>query len=382
MKQNLYPESYMENLAEYYLARVSVKSQVIYIVVVLFFFIALLLLPLIHVRVTVQGKGIIRPFIEKTEIKALVSGKVSKINVLEGSFVQEKDTILLIEQDVVKSRVELLNKQKIESEKYINDLERIIHLDSITCESLKYQGEYYKFINQLNQIRSKRDKAKKELDRNKSLYLQEYVSRKEYDDLKYQYLQAQNEYNYCITNQLSIWKSDLSNYRATLAEINSNLRQLLKERNKYVITAPVSGTMIEFSGIYCGTNIQAGEPVAWISPNTELIAEVYIPPKDIGYLRKGTPLNIQVDAFNYNDWGMIKGEILNISDDFVLVENHPVFKIRCKMYRQSLDLSNGIIGKLKKGMTVRTRFLVTKRSLFQLLFDKVNDWLNPAENAI
>ncbi|HYX06630.1 MAG TPA: HlyD family efflux transporter periplasmic adaptor subunit [Bacteroidales bacterium] len=369
-------------MAEYYMARISVRSQVIYIIVMLFFFAAIVLLPIIYVNVTVQGNGIIRPLIEKTEIKALISGKVSKVNFLEGAIIGEGDTILIIEQDGINSRIELLRRQRIESEKYISDLKRIILMDSNTFRSLKYQGEYYKFINQLNQIKSKRDKAKKELDRNQSLYIQKYVSRKDYDDLKYQYKQAQNEYKFCITNQISIWKSDLSHYRATLNEIKSNIKQLLKEQNKYVITAPVSGTMVEFSGIYNGTNIQAGESVAWISPNTELIAEIYIPPKNIGYLRKGTSLNIQVDAFNYNDWGMVKGEIVEISDDFILMKNQPVFKIRCKMYSQSLDLTNGIIGKLKKGMTVRARFLVVKRSLFQLLFDNVNDWLNPAENKI
>jgi HlyD family secretion protein len=32
---------------------------------------------------------------------------------------------------------------------------------------------------------------------------------------------------------------------------------------------------------------------------------------------------------------------------------------------------------IKKGMTVQVRFLVTRRTLFQLLFDKADDWLNP-----
>ncbi len=379
-KRELLPAGMMENLVAYHLAKVSVRSQVIYIIVVIFFFTAILLLPVIYVHVTVQGNGIIRPLTEKTEIKALVSGKVSKINVSEGAKINANDTILILEQKGIHSRIQLFRRQQIESEEYISDLESIIQMDSAPCRSIKYQGEYNKFINQLNQIRSKRDKAKKELDRNQSLYLQKYVSSKDYDDLKYQYLQAFNEYNYCITSQLSIWKADLSHYRSSLSEIKSNLKQLRKEQNNYFISAPVSGTLMQFSGIYRGTNIQAGEPVAWVSPNTELIAEIYISPKDIGYLRKGTPLNLQVDAFNYNDWGMIKGEIFEISDDFILIENQPVFKIRCKMNNQSLYLSNGVIGKLKKGMTVRARFIISKRSLYQLLFDNINDWLNPAEN--
>lgn len=32
---------------------------------------------------------------------------------------------------------------------------------------------------------------------------------------------------------------------------------------------------------------------------------------------------------------------------------------------------------LKKGMNFTGRFIVTKRTLYHLLFDNVDDWLNP-----
>ena len=210
---------------------------------------------------------------------------------------------------------------------------------------------------------------------------QEFISKKEYDDLKYQYTLTDNEYNVTVTNQLSIWKSDLSRYGSSLDDLKSQIEQLQKEQEYYIVKAPVTGTIEQFKGIYEGTNIQAGQTITGISPETDLIAEVYVTPKDIGYLSEGSKLNIQIDAFNYNDWGMIKGEITEISDDYVLVENQPIFKIRCKMEKDHLCLRNGLNGYLKKGMTIRARFILAERSLYQLLFDNVNDWLNPAENG-
>jgi hypothetical protein len=32
---------------------------------------------------------------------------------------------------------------------------------------------------------------------------------------------------------------------------------------------------------------------------------------------------------------------------------------------------------LKKGMSFRARFVVSRRSLWQLLFDRLDDWVNP-----
>ena len=380
MRDRLYPTDIVEDTVEYHLAKNSTKSQVIFITVVLTLVIAIVSLPFIYVDVTVQGTGIIRPVTEKTEVKALVSGRISGIFVMDGQTVQKDDTLLIIQSATLASQYSLLEKQKQETEDYIADLEKLVILKASDFNSEKYQGEYFKFKEQITQVKNKRKKAKRELERNEVLLKQEFISKKEYDDLKYQYTLADNEYNVTVTNQLSIWKSELSRYRSSLEDTKSQIEQLQKEKEFYVVKAPINGTIEQFTGIYEGTNIQSGQTIAGISPQTDLIAEVYVTPKDIGYLTEGSKLNIQVDAFNYNDWGMIKGEISEISDDYLLVENQPVFKVRCKLEKKYLSLRNGVTGDLKKGMTIRTRFIITERSLYQLLFDNINDWLNPVQN--
>ena len=49
-----------------------------------------------------------------------------------------------------------------------------------------------------------------------------------------------------------------------------------------------------------------------------------------------------------------------------------------KIDEKHLKLNNGVKGELKKGMTFTSRFLITERTLYQLLYDKVDDWVNPA----
>src|SRR6056297_1200549 len=375
-----YTTDITENTVEYHLSRNSVKSQIIYIIVILAFILALVLLPYIYINVTVQGMGFIRPVTEKTEVKALVSGRISKIFISDGNRVCKDDTILILNSSAkFKSQYSLLMKRQKETNNYISDLEKLVVLKASTFKSGKYQGEYYKFKNQITQVKNKRRKIKRELERNQILLEQEFISKKEYDDLKYQYTLANNEYNITVSNQLSVWSSDLSRHRATLEEVNSQIEQLEKEQEYYVVKAPVTGTVEQFLGVYEGTNIQTGQIITGISPDTTLIAEVYVKPKDIGYLTKGTKLNLQVDAFNYNDWGMIKGEVMDISEDYILMDNQPVFKIRCKLQETKLRLTNGVTGQVKKGMTVRARFLLAERSLYQLLFDNINDWLNPTQ---
>ena len=53
------------------------------------------------------------------------------------------------------------------------------------------------------------------------------------------------------------------------------------------------------------------------------------------------------------------------------------FKARCIMDKNYLQLKNGYKGQIGKGMTLTARFYLLGRTLWQLLFDRVDDWFNP-----
>lgn len=131
-------------------------------------------------------------------------------------------------------------------------------------------------------------------------------------------------------------------------------------------------------GIEQGSFLQSGFQLAEISPKTTLIIECYISPKDIGLLRKNQQATYQIFSFNYNQWGFATGKILEIGNDIQLVNNIPMFKVLCSVNQNYLQLKNGFKGYLKKGMMVNARFEIIERSLFDLLYDNVDDWLNPS----
>jgi HlyD family secretion protein len=75
---------------------------------------------------------------------------------------------------------------------------------------------------------------------------------------------------------------------------------------------------------------------------------------------------------------MLQGDIIDISDDMI-VENGSVayFRVKCKPEKTFLSLKNGYRAEIKKGMSLNTRILVIRRSLYHLLFDKAAKWFNP-----
>jgi HlyD family secretion protein len=89
------------------------------------------------------------------------------------------------------------------------------------------------------------------------------------------------------------------------------------------------------------------------------------------------PVRFQVNAFNYNQWGLAYGKITALPNDIQIVDGKPVFKVKCSLDLEYLELKNGYKGYLKKGMTLQAHFIVTQRTLWQLLYDKIDDWMNP-----
>lgn len=126
-----------------------------------------------------------------------------------------------------------------------------------------------------------------------------------------------------------------------------------------------------------GNFVSPSQTIAYVSANDNLLVECYVSPTDIGYISINQDIKFQLDAFNYNQWGMATGVVQEISEDISTINNKPVFKVRCLLHNKYLSLNTGYKGYLKKGMTLTGRFYLTNRTLWQLLFDKINDWVNP-----
>lgn len=166
--------------------------------------------------------------------------------------------------------------------------------------------------------------------------------------------------------------------RKELINLNNQLNLLNERLDQFKIIAGVSGTLINIPPIGSGDFIYPNQKLGEISPDSTLIAVASLSPSDIAFIEKDQKVLFQVDAFNYHQWGLLEGTVLEISDDLSMIsESEVAFKVICRLNGDKLRLKSGIEGEIKKGMTFNGRFVGARRSLFQLLHDKVDDWLNP-----
>lgn len=378
----LLPQNLMQDCLESYIYKHTTKSQIIYVTVLLSMTACLVALPLIHVDVTVQNAGMVRPVNERTEIKTSVSELVDSVYVREGARLKQGDTILRLRTDNLMAR-QLLLEQKLEDmSQQLSDLGLLAQGNTPDhfASGVRMQENAY-YMKRKNELETLLEKARSEYTRNKRLFDNEVISQDEYEQYMYALRKTENEYSSLINNQLSIWQTDKNSLTMNRSELQSSLDQLQKEHEMYYVTSPVNGTLEQFSGIYKGNSISAGQSLGVVSPDSTLYAEVFVSPRNIGYLYEGMPVNVQVESFNYNEWGTIDGTVREISSDFYFDSNtqSSYYKVKCKLNRDYLILKNGRKGYIKKGMTVYAHFILTRRSLFDLLYQKVDLWLNPTQ---
>jgi len=328
-----------------------------------------------------SSAGLVKPNTERVPISLINSGRVKYSTMRDNLEVKAGDTLLIIENKIIEEQLSFSNNQGQELNQFIRDLSYLTSKDAPRLEGLKsakYKADFLEFTQKLKELETRLKQKKTNFDRNKALYNNGVIATAEFEKIESEFEIAKSNVSSLQKQQKSSWQSELINYKDALEELISNKNQLIENKSQFYVTAPTSGTLLNTAQLRPGSFVGQGIQLAEISPDTDLIAECYITPADIGLINPDKKVVFQVDAYNYNQWGLANGKITEISKDIVMIDQKPVFKIRCKIKEEFLQLKNGVKGKIKKGMTVNARFLLAERTLYDLLYDNVNDWLNPA----
>ena len=384
MKQ-IFPKEILESTLEAHQFKHGTKSKVIYTIIIIAILVLLISLPFIKVDVYTSAHGIIKPDKERLSVSSLNSGKIVSVNLRNNKRVQEGDTLLVLDNTIINEKLKLSSNQILDIRLFINDLTYLIENKSVSVVNIaspKYQKEYLLYQQNLHDLQTRFQKTKQDFERNTLLYKKEVIAKVEFENTKLEYDLALSKINQLKQQQRNTWQANLTEYKNSLLELESTNNQLQENISQFVVTAPITGILINAMGLEIGSFLSSGQTIVDISPDTNLLVECFVSPQDIGLLKLNNQANFQIDAYNYNQWGLATGKIIDIGKDIEFIENTSVFKIQCKIDQKQLKLKNGFAGELKKGMTLNAQFKLAERTLFDLLYDKVDDWINPSQKQI
>lgn len=302
------------------------------------------------------------------KIVARTSSKIEKIFIKNGDKVL-KDEILMVLQSSANFRDVLKLREMVDSFEQTNILNFPIHKVSTFklgdlqidynnfANALQDQSLYFRFqpyapeslaINQsLEEIKdriltqkqqqkleqAKFQLSKKNYERSQDLFEKGIIASSELEREKINFLQAQQdlENNNILLSQseesiynLEKTKSGLSissekdriNYSSQTLQLFEQLRKSLKQwEQAYLIVSSIKG-VVSFQQFW-GENqfLQNGEAILSILPEVKegIVGRMFVPSINSGKIEKGQKVLLKLDNFQYQEYGIVKGQVQNIS---------------------------------------------------------------------
>lgn len=171
-----------------------------------------------------------------------------------------------------------------------------------------------------------------------------------------------------IDTQLS--RSKLDNEKR-LAELDAQLAKAKQAQDYRDLKAPTDGVVFNLQVRKPGYVAQATDTLLSIVPNESLIAQVYLQNKDIGFVKEGMEVEVNVSSFPSSEFGTINGELIWIGSDVLAptqVRPYYAFPAKIKLDRQEFVV-NGKELSLQSGMEINANIKVRKRSVLSLFTD-------------
>ena len=331
----------------------------IYIVLIFFVSVTLFLLPIISLPISSSSRGVVRSVQENTQLTAVVSGRVIETKLEKNNQnIKKGETLLIVTAEQLDTQKNLQTNQSADYQAQLSDLQKVSSGNFTGLQTGQYIKEVSAMQEKIAQVQTKLSLAKKDLDRAHLLYGQGVIPKAEYDKYYYDYQGFLTQVSSIREQQLAQWQAQKRDVERQIRALVAEVQRINQEQKNYIITAPISGRLVNFSGIQKGNFIVQGQPIGEISPEENMVAECMVSPKDIGFIKKSQKVKFQIDAYNYNQWGLLDGKVMDIDQNITVNQQtgEAYFKVRCIMDKNYLQLKNGYKGQVGKGMTLTARF--------------------------
>lgn len=130
--------------------------------------------------------------------------------------------------------------------------------------------------------------------------------------------------------------------------------------------------------------VQQGEELLSILPkNQDLILEVKVLNRDIGFIRPNMPAKVKLATFPYQEFGIVDGEVVQVSPDAVVERDEtgrelgPVFPTRIRLKQQTIPV-HGKEVELTPGMSATAEIVTRQKSILTFLIEPVTRRFNEA----
>lgn len=155
-----------------------------------------------------------------------------------------------------------------------------------------------------------------------------------------------------------------------LTTVQGQFEQAKKQKDMETIKAPVSGTVYRVKATK--GPVQAGEELLSILPEgEELLLEVKVLNRDIGFIREGMKAKVKMATFPFQEFGTIDGEVVQVSPNAIVdKEMGLVFPTRIKLSKHVVMVRGQEVA-FTPGMTASGEIVTRKKSVLTFIMEPI-----------
>jgi hemolysin D len=375
-----------------------------------------------------QATGKLIPQGEVFQVAPIESGKIERLAVKEGQAVRKGDVLAELDTDLTQKEIErfqaviaAIQTERIETLAMVDKtrLQAQTRLDVAASEMQAQQVAIQQNLatidtNRLmaNQLREDADQEQARLARLKPLSevgaiprervfeIESTVRSKERsmtessgalqrvlsdtDRLKAEMQQKRSQMEQAkigSQQELQQLQSRLTGLQSRQRETQILLAAAQSRRQQRYLVAPVDGTILLLQPRNQGEVVPAGQSIAEIAPQGKpLILSAMLPSQEAGFVKVGMTVRLKMDAYPYQDYGVIEGKVLNVSADS---KSHPQSGVPMgSFYRVDISLSRqgvydrGQLLHFRPGQTATAEIVTRRRQILEAMLEPIKKLRN------
>ena len=229
-----------------------------------------------------------------------------------------------------------------------------------------------------------------------ALYKKDALSSFEYENSKKTYLQVVQNYEYSQSNiesqKIALLQSEQQildleqqkneQFLQLKTDIYNNLENLKSQivvfKQTYYLISQIDGIVAFTNYSQKNQNVLAGETIMTIVPkeNKKIVGKIYLSPKGAGKVKVGQRINVKLDDFPYNEYGILHTEVKSISLVPTKRDNTNQYVIQVEFpsklqttYGKTIDFRQQMVGHADI-ITEDTRLIERLLNPLRAIFDK------------
>lgn len=366
------------------------------------------------------ARGRLEPQGQTYRLDAAVSGKVTSITVQEGSSVKAGQVLVELDSDLIQTDLHQA-EAKLEGQlNRLTQLEQIRNQLTIATRTqhLQNQAQISEQQAQINQAEQKINASQRayallqerlakdlsEVQRYRDLWRTGVVpeikvvevertadeSQRLLEQAQAEIDQSQGEltrqkriYERVVhTGELAILESEkqaeelqtqITDLQAEIAQTRKLITSLQLQSQQRSIVSPVNGTIFQLPIQKPGAVVQPGQMVAQLAPQgATLIFRAQMPSSESGFLKLGLPVKLKFDAYPFQDYGVVSGQVSRISPDSEKTETPQgeleTFELEITLDQTYILAENKHVT-LTPGQTATAEIIVRQRRIIDFVLD-------------